>query len=185
MSGALLNDAFVQVGTIAQSCLATNLAYMALDRFRYRTIVKAKFEEAKRFVEKMPEHFKRDLAWKNIENVAEAATTGWTNPFGGWVYRYIFEKATDRAVCGLFALVALLIMALFAAGTLAGSDLSMLNVGCLWWFFILVAFGTIIPAAFIWLGRFALRVAVASIDNSITHLAERYREERKPEIPAA
>lgn len=179
------NDVLVQIGTIAQSCLATNLAYMALDRFRYRTIVKAKFEEAKAVVEKMPEHFKRDLAWKNIENVAVAAPTGWTNSFGSSVYRHVFEKARDRTVCGLFALCALLIMTLFTWGTLSGSDLCILTTAFLWVFFILVLIGTVAPAGFIWLGRFALRIAVDSIDRSLTHLSERYRDERKPAAPAA
>jgi hypothetical protein len=65
------------VSSLAQAVLAINMAYVALDRFRYKAEVERRFDNTKRQLPELPETHKTDLAYKYLEGLGPGHKEAW------------------------------------------------------------------------------------------------------------
>jgi hypothetical protein len=172
---------------LAQTVLALNMAYIALDRFRYRSQIENKFREAQSRTADMPRDYMDDLAWRNVESIAAGnSAKGWTaGQSGYWCYSGIFGRARDRKACYFFAAFAILVLLAQAYDSIflsrAATDgmpgwRSVVEVPFDWTILIVLTLGVAAPPVFVLAGRYAVTCAEKSIEDNMSHLARRYRE---------
>jgi hypothetical protein len=173
--------------SLAQTALAVNMAYIALDRFRYRAKIQSKFSDAQSQSANMPREYLDDLAWRNVQSIATAnSAKSWTERRMGYWFYWPIHRSLDRAASYAFAT--------FAAGVIlwracAGRHKSQYNrifggdnigFGCRY-----TARTRRDESGFVRSGgRYAVSCAERSTEYNMRHLTRRVREAAQEDVDA-
>jgi hypothetical protein len=174
---------------LAQTSLALNMAYIALDRFRYRKKILERFTIEESRAADMPDGYRHDLAWQNVKTIAAGdSPKGWTvGRFGYWFYYLLFQKGVDIFAVYALAISSVLILLIRAYAGLQIGGNSRLNEGTAtydWAAFAIVTVGIVAPVMFVLAGRYAVRCAERSIEDNMAHLAKRMLDEAQEDVDA-
>lgn len=169
-------------GELVEACLAINLGYLALERFRYHEAIKRIVENAGTHLDGMPEAFKTDRAWEDLSNIRQKPGPGAQSKFLHFMYQQIFSRGIDRKIATAAALVSFLtLIARAIHPNLGGVWASASALGGEWVLLLFLIVTTALSGLLIKVGQKCVnRVAQAVMENVI-HLAKRYRDESKSE----
>ena len=141
-------------------------------------------------MEDMPQDYTDDLAWQNVEAIAEGLSAkSWTaGRLAYWSYYLLFQKGLDIAAAYSLASLSGMILIIRAyiemrliehweptyvmSGFVSGAV------------FAIPAVGVVAPVAFVLAGRYAVRCAEESIEDNMAHLARRMRAAAQEDIDA-
>jgi hypothetical protein len=168
-------------GDFLTACLAINLGYLALDRFRYRDGIRKILEQAGSHLEGMPEKYKRDKAWEDLHSTRTTPGPGTKSPFLHFVYQKIFNRSIDRILAFAAVIVSFSVLFLRAGHpkiqlpyeeyiTDGAGEVVIL-------FFLLIT--TAISAFFIVVGRRCVKKVAEVVIENLGHLAKQYKDENQ------
>ena len=164
-------------GEFVEACLAINLGYLALERFRYREAIKRIMAAAESHLQGMPEAYREDKAWKDLSGIRERG--GPDTQILHFVYHWIFDFKLDRGIA--------LMAAIIAFTTLVGRALyptfatvwdSFPDWGD-WLLFLFLLLTTALSAILIQVGQRCVHRVALIITENVGHLAKRYVNENK------
>jgi hypothetical protein len=173
--------------SLAQTALAVNMAYIALDRFRYRSKIQQKFKDAESQSANMPKEYLDDLAWHNVQSIAAAdSVKSWTEGrMGYWCY-WPIHRSIDRAASYIFATLAAGVILWRAWADVMGANVTAyFGEATLDWVVVAVlALGVMSPVLCVLGGRYAVVCAERSIEDNMRHLRRRVREAAQEDVDA-
>lgn len=174
------------VSSLAQAVLAVNLAYIGLDRFRYRSAIEKMYKDACEQIKDASTDLQEDLAWKNISRIASGGVkAAWGGRvLGYWCYKYLFVWTLDIVLCVAFTFASVILLAVHAydaliydinmTSALAGK-VGLTDLAVNWLIFLMLIAGMIVPAALLAAGSHSTRKAKEAMDENLDHLGTRIK----------
>jgi hypothetical protein len=168
-------------GELLEACLAINLAYLALDRFRYREAITRIIEKADSHVAGIPEASHVDMAYENWTSVRNRR--GPESPLLEFVYKRCLNNGLDRKVIAVAATLSFLVIIyrVFALG------LPKVVPFETYWEWPLVAYLIIVTAftaLMISIGRRCVHNVAENVIRNLDHLGEKYLKDNEPAFEA-
>lgn len=166
-------------GELLEACLAINLAYLALERFRYRDAIRKLLRMAMSHLEGMPEPYRGDKAWSDVTTMTKEEGPGpKASRILKFVYKRIFNTSIDRALAMVAASAAFLLLVLRAMNTsVPVITMIEIRIGAWgeWSFLFFMVATTILIAILIRMGQGCVHYVATNVIENIAHLAEHYK----------
>jgi hypothetical protein len=170
---------------LAQTVLAINMAYIALDRFRYGAQIQKKVQSAKDQIEGMPREYLGDLAWQNVQSIAAGdSPDSWTKGRLGYKLSWLIDKFTDVAAAYVFAASAAVVIIWQACANAMDRPGALFTQEFIldWAVVGLLIAGVVNPVFWTLAGRYAVRCAERSIEANMSHLTGRVHQEASADV---
>jgi hypothetical protein len=165
-------------GELLEACLAVNLAYLALERFRYRDAIVEIIRKAKSYMNGMPPEYRTDKAWEDLAEITDEDGPAKKHFFLRFFYRKIFTYFIDRILITATVVIAFMVLALRAvAPTLFTASMQVT-----WWEWaltILFLFITAMTAYLVFIGRRCVRKVADVVMENTTHFAKIFKDKNK------
>jgi hypothetical protein len=182
------------VSGLAQAVLAINLAYVALDRFRYKAEIERRFANTQQQLPHLAETSKSDLAYKYLEGLGPGRREAW-GPYllAHFFYVKVFEYGWDRKLSHFFSLVAILVLLMHAYYGLivesAGTTLMpavphRLDWIARWVLLIVLIAGIVLPGALLLAGRYTIKCVIQRMMELEEHLGSLLRVSATEKVTA-
>lgn len=166
-------------GELVEACLAINLGYLALERFRYREAIKRLLATADSHLEGMPDSYKDDKAWEDLSNIRQKPGPDAQSIFLHFIYQKMFSRGFDRGVAMGAAIVAFVTLAVRATSPTFDSFWLSFPSWSVWLLFLFLVATTILSAILIKVGQRCVQRVAMIVTENIRHLAGRYVKENK------
>lgn len=172
---------------VAQVIIAMNIAYLGLDKFRYKKEIQDLFQQARSLISGMPEEFQEDRAWQDIVGIASGNNSrSWgAERSAGFLYCHLFGLGIDRWLCVFFVISAICLLITNAYDSLIVQtsittwisvqfSVNLISIRVM--IFIYLIIGLLAPPFFWSLGRYSMGRAQIVIVENLRHLGKRQKE---------
>jgi hypothetical protein len=164
-------------GELIEACLAINLAYLALDRFRYREAITRIIAKAESHVAGIPEASHVDMAYENWTSVRNKR--GPSSPALEFVYKRCLNNGLDRKVITLAAALSFLVI-IYRVIALGVPKVVPLEIYWEWPLVVYLVIVTAFTSLMISIGRRCVNNVAENVIRNLDHLGEKYLKDNEP-----